>query len=103
MAISSPQPEGIEKRPKVSIFAPNSPAKVETGNSTRGPLLLIAGGEDHTVPAVSTRAAYHIQKKTGALTELKEYIDRSHYTFAQEGWEEVADYSLDWAVRNART
>jgi len=54
------------------------------------------------VPAVSTRAAYHIQKKTGALTELKEYLDRSHYTFAQDGWEEVADYSLDWAVRNAR-
>ena len=44
-----------------------------------------------------------IQKKTGALTELKEYPDRSHYTFAQDGWEEVADYSLDWAVRNART
>jgi hypothetical protein len=45
---------------------------------------------------VSTRAAYKIQKKTGALTELKEYPDRSHYTFAQDGWEEVADYSLDW-------
>jgi hypothetical protein len=45
----------------------------------------------------------NIQKKTGALTELKEYPDRSHYTFSQDGWEEVADYSLDWAVRNART
>jgi hypothetical protein len=55
------------------------------------------------VPAVSTRAAYKIQKKTGALTEIREYPDRSHYTFAQDGWEEVADYSLDWAVRNART
>jgi len=54
-------------------------------------------------PQWSTRAAYKIQKKTGALTELKEYPDRSHYTFAQDGWEEVADYSLDWAVRNART
>jgi len=52
---------------------------------------------------VSTRAAYKIQKKTGALTEIREYPDRSHYTFGQDGWEEVADYSLDWAVRNART
>jgi len=55
------------------------------------------------VPAVVTRDACKIQKKTGALTELKEYPDRTHYTFSQDGWEEVADYSLDWAVRNART
>ena len=82
-------------------------AGLQTGvnrhNTSRAPLLFLANGQDHTVPAVSTRAAYKIQKKTGALTELKEYPDRSHYTFAQDGWEEVADYSLDWAVRNART
>ena len=76
---------------------------VSRHNSSRAPLLFLANGMDHTVPAVSTRAAYKIQRKTGALTELKEYPDRSHYTFAQDGWEEVADYSLDWAVRNART
>ena len=51
------------------------------------------------MPAVVTRATYNIQQKTGALTELKEYPDRSHSTFAQDGWEQVADYSLDWAVR----
>jgi hypothetical protein len=55
------------------------------------------------VPAASTRAAYKIQLKTGALTEIKEYPDRSHSTFSQDGWEEVADYALDWAVRNARS
>jgi len=83
-------------------FTPHAVTMVNRHNSSRAPLLFLANGKDHTVPAVSTRAAYHIQKKTGALTELKEYIDRSHYTFAQDGWEEVADYCLDWAVRNAR-
>ena len=42
-------------------------------------------------------------EEDGALTELKEYPERSHSTFSQDGWEEVADYSLDWAMRNART
>jgi pimeloyl-ACP methyl ester carboxylesterase len=84
-------------------FTPHAVTTVSRHNSSRAPLLFLANGKDHTVPAVSTRAAYHIQKKTGALTELKEYLDRSHSTFCQDGWEEVADYSLDWAVRNART
>jgi len=82
---------------------PHAVTTVNRHNSSRAPLLFLANGKDHTVPAVSTRAAYKIQKKTGALTELREYPDRSHYTFSQDGWEEVADYSLDWAVRNART
>jgi dienelactone hydrolase len=84
-------------------LTPHAVTAVSRHNSSRAPLLFLANGKDHTVPAVSTRAAYTIQQKTGALTELKEYPDRSHYTFAQDGWEQVADYSLDWAVRNART
>ena len=84
-------------------LTPHAVTTVNRHNSSRASLLFLANGKDHTVPAVSTRAAYKIQKKTGALTELKEYPDRSHYTFGQDGWEEVADYSLDWAVRNART
>jgi non-heme chloroperoxidase len=43
-------------------FTPRSPAKVNTGNKTRGPLLLTAGGQDHTVPpaiTTSTRKLYH--------------------------------------------
>jgi len=84
-------------------FTPHAVTTVNRHHSSRAPLLFLANGKDHTVPAVVTRAACKIQKKTGALTELKEYPDRSHYTFSQDGWEEVADYSLDWAVRNART
>src|SRR6185369_15790515 len=84
-------------------FTPHAVTTVNRHHSSRAPLLFLANGKDHTVPAAVTRAAYNIQQKTGALTELKEYPNRSHSTFAQDGWEEVADYSLDWAVRNART
>jgi pimeloyl-ACP methyl ester carboxylesterase len=84
-------------------FTPHAVTHINRHNSSRAPLLFLANGKDHTVPAASTRAAYKIQLKTGALTEIKEYPDRSHSTFSQDGWEEVADYALDWAVRNARS
>ena len=84
-------------------FTPHAVTAVSRHNSSRAPLLFLANGKDHTVPAVVTRAAYKIQQKTGALTELTDYPDRSHSTFAQDGWEQVADDSLDWALRNART
>jgi hypothetical protein len=35
------------------------------------------------------------------VTEFKEFVGRSHYSLGQEGWEEVADYALDWAVEAA--
>jgi alpha-beta hydrolase superfamily lysophospholipase len=63
----------------------------------RAPLLLIAGGRDHTVPASVTRANFKRYKDSRAITALKEYPSRSHYTFAEHGWEEVADFALDWA------
>jgi predicted esterase len=84
-------------------FNPNAVTRINRHNSSRAPLLLLAGGKDHTVPASTTRANYKIQKKSGAVTELKEYPERSHYTVSQDGWEAVADHALDWAVSNARS
>lgn len=83
-------------------FNPNAVTRINRHNSSRAPLLFLAGGKDHTVPAATVRAAYKIQKKTGAVTELKEYPDRSHFTVSQDGWEEMADHALDWAVAHAR-
>jgi len=77
-------------------FTPRSPAKVDTGNKTRGPLLLTAGGRDHTVPkaiTTSTRKLYH---KSPAITDFIEFPDRGHSLTIDHGWREVAQAALDW-------
>ena len=78
-------------------FNPNSPLKVDFKNPERAPLLLIGGGQDHVVPASVTKQATKKEGKAPAVTEFKEFPERSHYTVGQEGWEEVADYAIDWA------
>jgi pimeloyl-ACP methyl ester carboxylesterase len=79
-------------------FNPRSPAAVDFKNSSRAPLLFIAGGDDHVAPASLNEANVKHYRKSDAITEIKEFPGRSHYTLGQEGWEEVADYALDWAV-----
>lgn len=80
---------------------PHSPAAVDFKRTDRPPLLLIAGGADNLVPAVIDKAAADHYAKSGAITEYKLFPGRSHWTIAESGWEEVADYALDWATRNA--
>ena len=65
-------------------------------------LLLIAGGRDHIAPASVTKANYKLYSKSKAVTEYKEYPDRSHFTVGQPGWEQVADFALEWSVEHAR-
>ena len=77
--------------------------QVDFKNDDRAPLLLIAGGEDHVVPASVDKQMFKRQSKSEALTEFKEFPGRGHYIVGQDGWEEVADYALDWAVEHART
>jgi pimeloyl-ACP methyl ester carboxylesterase len=75
---------------------------VDFDNDDRAPLLFIAGGADHIMPASVNRSNAKHYEKSKALTEYKEYPGRSHWTCGEPGWEEIADYALDWAVRNAR-
>ena len=84
-------------------FNPRSALKLDFKNDDRAPLLLIAGGSDHVVPAsVDKATSERFERKSTALTDYKEFPGRSHFTVGQEGWEEVADYALDWAVEHAR-
>ena len=70
-------------------------------NEDRAPLLFIAGGEDNLMPpAVNQSNAKHY-RHTNTVTDYKEFPGRSHYTVGQDGWEEVADYALEWAVQQA--
>jgi alpha-beta hydrolase superfamily lysophospholipase len=79
---------------------PLTPLKVNFHNDARAPLLFIGGTVDHVVPALVNKhnAAKY---KSGARTEYKEYAGRTHFTAGQEGWEEVADYAIDWALEAA--
>ncbi|CDP86616.1 MULTISPECIES: alpha/beta hydrolase [Mycolicibacterium] len=77
-------------------FHKDSPAKVDTSNTQRGPLLLISGQKDHTVPDVVTRAAYKLYGDSTAVTNLKQFPDRGHSLVIDEGWQEIADYVLGW-------
>lgn len=82
---------------------PNSAFKIDFRKDDRAPLLFIAGGADHIVPASSNRANVKHYSKSKAITAYKEFPGRSHYTLGQDGWEEVADYALTWATANAVT
>ena len=82
-------------------LSPHSPLHVDFGNADRAPLLLIAGGEDHTAPQ-STNESNYKHYKSDAVTALKVYPGRPHFHVGLNGWEEVADYAIDWSLRNAR-
>ena len=71
-------------------------------NSDRAPLLLIAGGEDHLEPQALNEANFKQYKHSTAVTELKVFPGRAHYTIGQDDWEEVADHALEWATTHAR-
>jgi pimeloyl-ACP methyl ester carboxylesterase len=74
---------------------------VDFRNEERAPLLFIAGGEDNLMPpAVNQSNAKHY-RHTNSVTDYKEFEGRSHYTLGQDGWEEVADYALEWAEKKA--
>jgi non-heme chloroperoxidase len=77
-------------------FSPRSPAKVNTGNATRGPLLITGGGKDHTVPAAVSKSTLKLYRKSPAVTDYKEFPDRGHSLALDSGWREVADAVLAW-------
>jgi pimeloyl-ACP methyl ester carboxylesterase len=77
-------------------FNPHSPAKVATDNQGRGPLLLIMGGQDHTVPEAVTKATLKQYRHSEAVTDLLEFEDRAHSLTIDHGWHEVAEASLSW-------
>ena len=96
-----PGPGRVLFQGALANFSPHSPAAVDFKNDERAPLLLIAGGEDHVAPASLNESNFERYKSTRAVTEFKVFPGRSHYTLGQAGWEEVADYALDWSVEHA--
>lgn len=75
---------------------PNAATKVNVANAHRGPLLLISGSADNTVPTVLVRSALRAYGKSSAVTEFKEFAGRGHSLTIDSGWRELAEYCLDW-------
>lgn len=80
-------------------FNPKTEDKVDTRNPDRGPLLVISGEKDHTVPHVLSHAAYERQLKNPGVTEFAEIPGRGHALTIDDGWQEVADTALNFVRR----
>ena len=65
------------------------------------PLLVISAEHDRTVSPFVARQVYNQQKKAPARTDFHEFGDRDHFLAGEKGWEEVAQYTLDWAAQAA--
>ncbi len=64
------------------------------------PVLLIAGGNDHLIPAALNKINYNKYKESSSPVDYKEFHGRTHFIIGQKGWEEVADYALRWLSDN---
>jgi pimeloyl-ACP methyl ester carboxylesterase len=60
------------------------------------PLLFIAGGADHIIPASLNRSNQRRYEATGSITDFREFEGRDHLTIVEPGWEKVADFVLEW-------
>jgi non-heme chloroperoxidase len=80
---------------------PWTEAKVDTKSPDRGPLLIIDGEKDHTVPWALANAAYKRQKRNPAATEIVKMPDRGHSLTIDHAWQEVAETALDFVQRSA--
>jgi non-heme chloroperoxidase len=78
---------------------PWTEAKVDTKNPDRGPLLIVSGEKDNTVPWAVANAAYKRQKRNDAITEIKKIPDHGHALTIDSGWREVADTALAFVRR----
>ncbi len=78
---------------------PWTEVKVDSRNPARGPLLIISGENDHTVPWAIANASYQRQKRNQAVTEIAKMSGRGHALVIDSGWREVADAALAFVRR----
>jgi pimeloyl-ACP methyl ester carboxylesterase len=80
-------------------FNPWTEVKVDTTNPDRGPLLIIDGEKDHTVPWAIANASYKKQQRNQGVTEIVKVPNRGHSLTIDSGWKEVADRALSFVKR----
>jgi non-heme chloroperoxidase len=80
---------------------PRTPAKVNFTTPQRGPMLVVSGEQDHTVPHAIAYAAYKLQRRNkDADTEFTEFPDRGHSLVIDSGWREVAEVALAFVAKH---
>jgi pimeloyl-ACP methyl ester carboxylesterase len=85
----------------IANLNPWTEVKVDTTDPRRGPLLIISGEKDNTVPWAVASAAYKLQKKNPSLTEIRQIDGRGHSLTIDGGWREVAEIALAFVKQNA--
>jgi pimeloyl-ACP methyl ester carboxylesterase len=80
---------------------PWTEVKVNTTNAARGPLLILSGENDHTVPWSVANASYKQQSRNAGVTEIRKMPNRGHALVIDSGWREVADAALTFIKRFA--
>jgi pimeloyl-ACP methyl ester carboxylesterase len=92
-AVIVPESRGLYR----SALTPD--AKLD-GTRSRAPLLFLSGEKDHIIHPAVNKANAERYSKSSSVTDLKVFPGRTHYTIlAGKGWEEVADYALNWLQR----
>src|SRR5205085_5863608 len=81
---------------------PWTEAQVDTRNPERGPLLLLSGEKDNTVPWAITHASYELQKRNPSVTEIREMPGRGHSLTIDHGWREVAETALAFIAQHLK-
>jgi pimeloyl-ACP methyl ester carboxylesterase len=82
---------------------PRTEDRVNTMNPERGPLLLIAGEKDHTVPLSVVSAEYKLQQHNPSVTEFHQMPNRGHSLVIDHGWREVAQIALDFITKQMKS
>jgi pimeloyl-ACP methyl ester carboxylesterase len=98
-AFAVPAPGAPLFQAATANFNPWTEAKVDTETPERGPLLILSGEKDHTVPWSISHAAYKKQERNDAVTEILEVPNRGHALTIDSGWREVADTALNFVKR----
>jgi pimeloyl-ACP methyl ester carboxylesterase len=91
-----PAASGLLREYAFANFQRDAATKVDFAREHRAPLLFIGFGEDHVMPPKVVRHNEDKYDDSTSVIELKEFPGRPHFP-AAPGWEEVADYALDWA------
>jgi pimeloyl-ACP methyl ester carboxylesterase len=97
-----PGPRRVLLQAELANFNPFSATSVNVRRNNRAPLLLIAAAEDRLTPPAMVRANARAYRHSLANTEYKEFPGRTHFIIAQSGWQEVANYALDWVLDQQR-